>query len=57
YIGGNAFGGHWSGGREPWQREFAHEDKPLANLYVTMLQRLGVETDTFADSTGVIDEV
>lgn len=57
YIGGNAFGGHWSGGREPWQREFAHEDKPLANLFVTMLQRLGVATDTFADSTGVIDEV
>lgn len=57
YIGGNAFGGHWSGGREPWQREFSHEDKPLANLFVTMLQRLGVEAETFADSTGVIDEV
>ena len=57
YIEGNAFGGAWSGGREPWQREFTHEDKPLANLYVTMLQRLGVETDSFAGSTGVIDEV
>jgi hypothetical protein len=25
---------------------------PLANLYVSMLQRLGVETDKFATSTG-----
>lgn len=27
---------------------------PLCNLYVTMLQRLGVETDAFASSTGPI---
>ena len=57
YIGGNAFGGPWDGGQEPWQREFTHEDKPLANLYVTLLQRLGVETDKFADSDGSIDVV
>jgi hypothetical protein len=25
---------------------------PLANLYVSMLQQLGVETDKFATSTG-----
>ena len=30
---------------------------PLPNLFVTMLQRLGVETDKFADSTGVVDDV
>jgi hypothetical protein len=27
---------------------------PLANLYVSMLQRLGVETDRFATSTGTL---
>lgn len=57
YIGKNAFGGSWDGGREPWQREFSHEDQPLANLFATMLQRLGVKTDSFAGSTGVIAEV
>ena len=57
YIGANAFGGHWDGGREPWQQEFTHEDKPLGNLFVTMLQRLGVETDSFAGNTGTIADV
>ena len=33
------------------------EDLPLSNLYVTMLQRLGVETETFADNTGTISDV
>ena len=50
-------GGPWLGGREPWQQESAHEDQPLANLFVTMLQRLGVETAAFADSTGTLNEV
>ena len=27
---------------------------PLSNLYVTMLQRLGVETDKFGSSTGTL---
>ena len=27
---------------------------PLPNLYVTMLQRLGIEADSFASSTGTI---
>ena len=57
YAGDNVFGGSWTGGREPWQREFDHEDLPLSNLFVTMLQRLGVETDSFSDSTGSVDEV
>lgn len=57
YAGGNFQGGAWSGGQEPWQKEVAHEDIPLANLFVTMLQRLGVETDHFADSTGTIDAI
>lgn len=50
-------GGPWNGGREPWQKEITHEDIRLSNLFVTMLQRLGVETDNFADSTGTVDDV
>ncbi len=50
-------GGAWLGGREPWQKEMNHEEQPLANLYVTMLQRLGVETDSFANSTGALQTV
>ncbi len=29
-------------------------NKPLSNLYLTMLQRLGIETDQFATSTGTL---
>jgi hypothetical protein len=57
HAGMNFQGGPWLGEREPWQDEAKGEDLPLSNLYVTMLQRLGVETDSFADSTGIIEEV
>jgi hypothetical protein len=30
-------------------------DKPLSNLFVTMLQNAGIETDRFAASTGTLD--
>ena len=50
-------GGAWLGGTEPWQRDVAHDDIPLSNLFATMLQRLGVETDRFADSTGTVADV
>ena len=50
-------GGPWNGGREPWQKEIVHDDIPLSNLFVSMLQRLGVETDKFADSTGAVADV
>ena len=50
-------GGAWLGGREPWQREITHEDTPLSNLFVTMLRRLGVETDSFGGSNGTIGTV
>ncbi len=56
-AGANPQGGAWDGGREPWQQEVAHEDKPLANVFVTMLQQLGVKTEKFADSTGTISEL
>jgi hypothetical protein len=32
-------------------------NKPLSNLFVTMLQRLGVETDRFSSSTGNLSEL
>ena len=31
------------------------EDAPLSNLFVTLLRRMGVETDSFAQSTGALD--
>lgn len=57
HAGANARGGAWDGGQEPWQKEITHEDRPLANLFVTMLQQLGVPTETFADSTDAVAEV
>ena len=57
YAGDNPAGGAWTGGLEPWQREATHEDVPLSNLFVTILQRLGVETERFADSTGSMPHV
>ena len=54
-AGSNPAGGAWDGGPEPYQRDVEKEDDPLSNVFVTMLQQLGVETDTFADSTGTVD--
>ena len=33
------------------------ESVPLANLHLTMLQQLGIESDSFADSTGTLPEL
>ena len=33
------------------------KDVPLANLFVTMQKRMGVQADSFADSTGEISEI
>jgi hypothetical protein len=56
-VGDRFQGGAWDGGTEPWQEKITREDVPLANLFVTMLNRLGVETERFADSTGRVDDV
>jgi hypothetical protein len=40
-----------------WQSNDAHEEVPLAHLFVTILKRLGVETDEFADFKGGLDRV
>lgn len=50
-IGDRAFGGAWSGGREPWQQEFEYDDAPLADLYLLMLRRMGIEAESFGGSS------
>lgn len=58
FAGAKAYRGGWApGDKEPWRMKAAGEDVPLSNLFVTMLQRLGVKTETFADSTGTIADV
>lgn len=52
FAGEKAHRGAWDGKTEPWQKEATQDDLPLSNLFVTMLQRFGVQTDVFADSTG-----
>lgn len=45
--GGFSHGEHVAFGTET-------RDQPLSNLYVTLLQRMGVETDSFGQSTGAL---
>ena len=41
------------GYRHPGHLAFnQQQNEPLANLFVTMLQRMGIEADAFASSTG-----
>ena len=40
-----------------WRGEMQSEELPLAHLFVTILQRMGVETDTFAGYSGTLDRV
>ena len=40
-----------------WRSNATEEDRPLAQLFVTILQRFGVETDTFAGCTGTLEGV
>ena len=56
-VGANAQAGAWDGRTEPWQKKATHIDKPLSNLFVTMLQGLGVSTEKFADSDGKVAEI
>ena len=48
--GGYKHQGHVSYGSEA-------DNKPLCNLYVRMLQQMGVETDRFGSSNGVVGEI
>ena len=38
-------------------RQYDENKVPLSNLFVTMLDRLGVPVESFADSTGEMSEV
>jgi hypothetical protein len=49
-----AGGGFQHGRHMAFKRD---NNAPLCNLFVTMLQRLGVESDTFGSSTGTISEL
>lgn len=40
-----------------WQSAVKVEELPLSKLFVTILQRLGVETDTFGQETGTLSRV
>jgi hypothetical protein len=40
-----------------WRGEIEHTEEPLAHLFVTILQRLGVETDEFAGYKGGLARV
>lgn len=40
-----------------WRGEMTWEEERLSNLYLTMLHKLGVEAESFADSTGTFAEV
>ena len=40
-----------------WRGEIEAEELPLAHLFVTILQRLGVETNSFAGFSGTLDRV
>lgn len=40
-----------------WRGKIEAEELPLAHLFVTILQRLGVETDSFAGYSGTLERV
>jgi hypothetical protein len=40
-----------------WQAEVKVEEQPLALLFVTLLQRFGIGTDSFAGTTGTLNRV
>lgn len=57
-AGIGAYRGGWApGDTEPWKLEAAQEDQPLTNVFVTMLQQLGVQTDSFAGATGSFSDL
>ena len=46
--------GWWSGA---WQKDIQKEDSPLGNVFVTMLQQLGVKVDKFGGSNGKVSQL
>ena len=45
------------GGKFTTGRYLKVQDKPMSNLFVEMLNRFGVATDSFGDSTGRLQEI
>lgn len=56
-AGANPQAGAWDGGTEPWQLEVSTEDRPLSNVFATMLKQLQVPIKKFADSDGLVKEL
>ena len=40
-----------------WRGNMTWEEEPVSDLYLTMLHKLGVETDSFGGSTRTLDVV
>ena len=57
YAGADPIRGAWRGGPEPYTKEIKQDDQPLTRVFVTMLQQLGMETDSFAGATGNFPEL
>lgn len=57
FAGANPIGGAWRGGPEPYTKKTNLDDQPLSRIFVTMLQQLGIETDSFAGATGSFPEL
>jgi hypothetical protein len=50
--------GHANGAfKQGYHHAYESGEVPLANLYVSMLQAMGVESERFADSTGTLDHL
>ena len=56
-AGANPPAGAWDGAAEPWQLAAGKEDRPLSNVFATMLKQLRVPTEKFADSDGLVKEL
>ena len=47
----------FSPAKEPGQRPMSSQLTPLANLHLTLLEKVGVHQESFADSRGTVSEL
>lgn len=57
YAGKDPIRGAWDGGPEPYKKAPPLEDQDLRRVFVTMLQQLGVETESFSGFQGDFSEL
>ena len=57
HAGDHPQAGAWDGRTEPWQKEAPQEDRNLSNLFLTLLQQLGVHQESFGDSKEIVREI